>query len=252
MTLTPRVLAARIAPSTSGLGAWSAPMASTAIVTIMEGGLPQPLFLGHFDHFTSMILPAMGTDAVGKTIFVTGRTFGKRGPLQMIVGAALSPARGGVSSFRIRHSSIISFSIYKFFKGAPTVIRRLDVAIAGNFIAIGPANRTDSLATFAANPLHRQLQQDLLLDDVGKLETQSLIEPDFGFSLVDLNLVRFQFGWRTVKQIESLIQRVQGGGQATVAVCFKRPRKPALNSYLPAAIFQNTGRSFRMNTGNLT
>jgi len=51
----------------------------------------------------------MGTDAVGKTIFVTGRTFGKRGRFQMIVGAALSPARGGVSSFWIRHSSIISF-----------------------------------------------------------------------------------------------------------------------------------------------
>src|ERR1700704_5964760 len=42
MTLTPSVLAARIAPSTSGLGAWSAPMASTAIVTIMEGSLPRP------------------------------------------------------------------------------------------------------------------------------------------------------------------------------------------------------------------
>src|SRR5580692_5449060 len=84
-------------------------MASTAIVTIMEGGLRRRLFLCHFDHFTSVILSAMGTDAVWKTIFVTGRTFGKRGRLQMIVGTALSPARGGVSSFWIRHSSIINF-----------------------------------------------------------------------------------------------------------------------------------------------
>jgi hypothetical protein len=56
-----------------------------------------------------MILPAMGTDAVRKAIFVTGRTLGKRGLLQVIVGAALSPARGGVSSFWIRHRSIINF-----------------------------------------------------------------------------------------------------------------------------------------------
>jgi hypothetical protein len=41
-----------------------------------------------------MILPAVGTDAVRKAIFVTGRTLGKRGLLQMIVGAALSSARG--------------------------------------------------------------------------------------------------------------------------------------------------------------
>src|SRR5438874_3195090 len=115
MTLTPSVLAARIAPSTSGLGAWSAPIASTAIVTIIEGSLPQPLFLGHFDHFTSMILPAMRTDAVGKTKLVTGRTFRKRRPFQMIVGAALSPARGGVSSFWIRHSSITNPN-YKFLR----------------------------------------------------------------------------------------------------------------------------------------
>jgi hypothetical protein len=56
-----------------------------------------------------MILPAVGTDAVRKAVFVTGGALGQRGLFQVIVGAALSTARGGVSSFRIRHRSIINF-----------------------------------------------------------------------------------------------------------------------------------------------
>src|SRR5215831_8433646 len=80
-------------------------MASTAIVTIgrLAGGL---LLLGHFDYFTSVILPAMGTDTVRQAIFVARRAFGKRRPLQVIVRASLSPPRIRMSSFWIRHSSI--------------------------------------------------------------------------------------------------------------------------------------------------
>jgi hypothetical protein len=111
MTFTPRVLAARIAPSISGLGAWSVPMASTAIVTIMAVRLQQALTFGHFDNVTSMILSAMRTDAVGQAIFVTGGALGGGGLLQVVVSTALSPARLRVSSFRIRHSSLFGPSV---------------------------------------------------------------------------------------------------------------------------------------------
>jgi hypothetical protein len=47
---------------------------------------------------------------VWQAILVAGGTFGKRGCLQVIVSAALSPSRIRVSSFWIRHSfTIISF-----------------------------------------------------------------------------------------------------------------------------------------------
>ena len=85
-------------------------MASTAIVTIILGRTDL-LFFGDFDNFTPVILPAMGTDAVWQAILVAGRTFGKRGRLQVIVSAALSPPRIRVSSFWIRHS----FPIIGFF-----------------------------------------------------------------------------------------------------------------------------------------
>ena len=40
---------------------------------------PGLLFLGNFDDFTPVILPAMGADAVRQARLVTGRALGKRG-----------------------------------------------------------------------------------------------------------------------------------------------------------------------------
>src|SRR5436305_13317741 len=99
MTLTPRSLAARTAPSTSAVGAWSPPIASTAMVSIFG----RRLFLGHFDDFAALVLPAFGADAVRQFGFVTVRAFRQPGRLQRIVGAAGGGPLVGVSAFRIRH-----------------------------------------------------------------------------------------------------------------------------------------------------
>src|SRR2546422_392208 len=60
MTLTPRLLAAWTAPSTSDLGALSPPIASTAMVTIW-GSVS---LLSDFDYFTALVLPTVRAHAL--------------------------------------------------------------------------------------------------------------------------------------------------------------------------------------------
>jgi hypothetical protein len=43
----------------------------------MAVSLQRPLAFGHFDYFTSMILPAMRTYAMGQAIFVSGGALGR-------------------------------------------------------------------------------------------------------------------------------------------------------------------------------
>jgi hypothetical protein len=61
------------------------------------------LFFGDFDYFATLILPAVGTHAVGEFRLMAVGTLGKAGGLQGIVSAARLGALMGVSSFGIRH-----------------------------------------------------------------------------------------------------------------------------------------------------
>src|SRR5271154_3264233 len=99
----------------------------------------------------------------------------------MIMCAALSTAGIGMSSFRIRHSSIITF-LLQILQGSPAVVGRPRTAVASRLIAICATYRADALAVLLADPLHRQGQQDLLLNYVGDLDAESFIKPDLGFS----------------------------------------------------------------------
>src|ERR1019366_8883864 len=99
MTLTSRLVAALTAPSTSALGAWSPPIASTAMVSMSA----RPLLLHDFDHFAALVLPAMRAYTVRELGLVAVGTFRQAGRLQRIVRAAVAGPPLGVSAFGIRH-----------------------------------------------------------------------------------------------------------------------------------------------------
>src|SRR5882724_10935932 len=120
---TPYSSAARTLPSTSGRGALSPPMASTAIVImgLSSGNSGQPETAGHTSgHALSkpgikleplldvvnrpaFVVTAMRTSPVGLLHFVAIRTLGHRGREQVVVSTTLVLARLGMSTFWIRH-----------------------------------------------------------------------------------------------------------------------------------------------------
>src|SRR5579871_2695829 len=101
-----------MAPSTSGLGARSEPIASTAITVGMGCQSETPL-LGffHFQDFAALIVPALGAGAVGKFALVTVGALrqGVRG--QMIVRPPRGRAPLRMSSFWICHKNPSVFPI---------------------------------------------------------------------------------------------------------------------------------------------
>ena len=84
MTFTPKLPAARTAPSTSALGAWSPPIASTAMVSMLGRGYS----CNDFDHFAALVLSAVRANAVRQLRLMAIGTLGEPGGLQRIVRAA--------------------------------------------------------------------------------------------------------------------------------------------------------------------
>src|SRR5947207_14611705 len=93
LTGIPNRRAAWIAPSTSGLGARSEPIASRAMTPGMEWLFG---FL-HFEYFSPLIVTALGTRAMSQFSLVTIRTLGNRPRRPEIVGATGAGALLGVS-----------------------------------------------------------------------------------------------------------------------------------------------------------
>ena len=117
-------LAARIAPSTSGFGQRSPPIASTAIVIIYEifvrarfavarnrKRTRRRLLLFDLDDFASLILAAMRAGPVRAYFLVTIGALGKLRCFQRIMGTPRGRAALGVSAFGIWHASIFSLII---------------------------------------------------------------------------------------------------------------------------------------------
>ncbi len=63
------------------------------------------LLLGDFDNFAAFILSTMRAGAVRELLLVAIGAFGQAHFLQGVMSAAFARARGGVSTFRIRHFS---------------------------------------------------------------------------------------------------------------------------------------------------
>jgi hypothetical protein len=65
------------------------------------------LFFRDFDHFAALITAAMRAGAMGKLRFVAVGALGAAGHAQMVVSTARGSALLGVSSFGIRHLSLL-------------------------------------------------------------------------------------------------------------------------------------------------
>src|SRR5581483_1233754 len=93
-TRTPYWRAARMAPSTSGLGARSEPMASRAMALAIYAGLG-----GFFDveNFASLVVAALRAGAVRHLLFMTVGTLGERMAFDRIMRAAIATACFGMS-----------------------------------------------------------------------------------------------------------------------------------------------------------
>jgi hypothetical protein len=73
------------------------------------------LFLFDFHYFAPLVLPAMRARPVGQLLLVAVRALGEAGRLQFVMRAAIAPAGGGMSSFRVRHFSILRILIFRDF-----------------------------------------------------------------------------------------------------------------------------------------
>src|SRR5690348_5987013 len=104
VTGMPKRRAAWIAPSISGLGARSVPIASRA----MTPGIGRLFGFLDFQYFASLIVAALRACAVRHLAFVTIRALGERDAAQGIVRAPGCSAALGVPPFRIGHWSPFS------------------------------------------------------------------------------------------------------------------------------------------------
>jgi hypothetical protein len=69
----------------------------------VEGDRQHKLLLSDFNHFTALVLATIRAHVVRTLVLMAVRAFGKDRLLQGIMSAAFAGARGGVSTFRIRH-----------------------------------------------------------------------------------------------------------------------------------------------------
>ena len=101
----------------------------------------------------------MRAGAVRQFRFMAIRALGDSGPPQRI----MRPPRGGsslrVSSFGIRHRSILVMKIPQRF---PAVVPGLNRAMTIRLVTVLPAYRADALARVVTDPLHRERQENVL------------------------------------------------------------------------------------------
>src|SRR5271156_5890304 len=236
---TPSSRAARIAPSTSARGAWSPPMASTALVVIYtpmgtqrapnrkEGDGNLGCLGSGVNHFPTLIEAAMGTRIVGQLFLVAVRAFGQGQGRKEIVGTPLVLARMRVTAFWIRHcSSSIDrpllerpkwkryCSVLLLFepvllqtgqRGKPGVGGML-FAAAFFVIQVGAAMRAEAAAIAAADDLHGKRQIHLLGQNIGEEQAVTFEERDF--SVVQIQVDFFVHGIQAARadQLDAGVQ----------------------------------------------
>src|SRR5271165_4252034 len=100
----------------------------------------------------------------------------------------------------------------------------MSFAMAIGFIAIVSAQRTDTLAFFAADALHRELQKNLLPQNIFQFETGKFIKSHFRFALVDGNFISTGRGGfcRPIEKVERDIDSESRAAQTTVTFRFER------------------------------
>src|SRR5579862_1996194 len=227
ITLTSSTRAARIAPSTSDLGAWSPPMASTAMVSMGDSGR---LLFDDLDHFAALVFAAMRAHAVRQLRLVAIGAFRQPTAFQGVV----RPARGGalfrMSAFWIRHTMVSFFPlVLNTLKRRPTVVRGFRLALALLQVPVLPAYRTNPFAPRPAQPLDRQRKQHKLAQYVVQLHAVAFVKSHLGFARVEHLLLAQPFGHRPVVQLKVPVDRAIRRLQTTIAIGLHPHRHMPLN-----------------------
>ncbi len=74
-----------------------------------------------------------------------------------------------------------------FLESGPAVVHEFGFASAVYQVTILTADRANSLALGAANPLHRHAEQHMLAQNIFQLDAAAFIEGDFGFSFINFD-----------------------------------------------------------------
>ena len=201
-TLTPKLLAARTAPSTSAFGAWSPPIASTAMVSMWRGfyscstsTTSRPLYWPQCGHtrwgslgswqFGHSERPAGFSASCARRLLVR-----RWECLRLGFGISLPQHyqdRSAGTRFRPPRRPITS-SEFQLAERSPAIVRAFHPAIARGLVPVPAANRADALARFAADALHGQGQHDLFQEDILQLQAAAFVKPYLRLAFVDLDL----------------------------------------------------------------
>src|ERR1039457_3417555 len=198
-TLTPKLPAARTAPSTSALGAWSPPIASNAMVSMSGRGYSattsttsRPLY---WPHFGQIRWGSLGSWQLGHSERPDAvRASCARRVLVRLweclrLGFGISLPQQ-ISSSYCPLPGLHNPSEFQITERAPAIVHRR-FTIARRLVPVLAATGADSFTGLAAHPLHRQRQQNLLAEDVLQLQAV-LVKSNFRFARVDLDLFLFR------------------------------------------------------------
>src|SRR2546426_5835890 len=169
MTEAPNSRTAATAPATTTAGPWSPPMASTATFR-----------LGPFDgdDLPTLVVAAVRADSVRQLDLAALRTERARRRGELVVRAALAPARLRVASFRQRHGGV---SLARASRrevsehGQPRVGRAIP-ASAGHHVPVAAADGAEAQTVLAAEWLHGERQRRLRFDQDVEVELVLLVE----------------------------------------------------------------------------
>src|SRR5512140_1969048 len=178
----PFVRADSTAPRTISRGAWSPPIASTAIFI----GWKRVSVFGFCDDFPTLVGPARRADGMGALGRLALRADAHRRLGQLLVRAPLVPAALRSASFRIRHGLLpFPFQVLENFERALCLSRDAGALLQ---IPVLPAHGADPAAPLGTNVLQRELKGHLLPQDVVRLDPRAVIIPDIEVFLMKFDL----------------------------------------------------------------
>src|SRR5690242_3451098 len=237
LTLSERV--ARTAPSTSIWGAWSPPIASSAMVSMSGRGYSsttsttsRPLYWPQWGHTRC---GSLGSWQFGHSEIPWGLSASCARRVLVRFWECLRFGFGIVLPSRCR---LLQF---QFAERGPAIVRRWHMAIARGLVPVLAANGADTFAGFAAHPLHRQSEHYLFAKDVLQFQAAALIKPDLRFAGIDFDLfLARDLAGGPVKQIEAGGKREARAHQTAVALRLHFHGVIALNANL-GGVFNQLG-----------
>src|SRR5512141_1190112 len=148
------------APRTISRGAWSPPIASTAIFIEWK----RVSVFGFGDDFPTLVGPARRADGMRAFGRLALRADAHRRLGQLLVRAPLVSAALRSASFRIRHGLLLfPFQVLENVERTRDIPRDTGTRLR---VPVPPARGADPAARFGANDLHREFKSHLLPQDI--------------------------------------------------------------------------------------